>query len=228
MSVESAPPEIKPWPTSAADQATLLQRAAGILEHGGLVVFPTDTVYGIAADPFNQAAVEQIFVVKRRPAEKRIALLVNGDTDLRRLAQHVPPAAEALARAAWPGALTIVLASAVTDLGPTVALRWPDHEVPTRLIEACGFPLATTSANISSAPSPRTAQDVLDQLTSGYALLIDGGPAPGGVDSTVIDFSTEEPRLLRRGALAREVMEAALGADAAERLLQDSQRDEDG
>jgi L-threonylcarbamoyladenylate synthase len=98
-------------------------------------------------------------------------------------------------------------------------LRWPDHEIPARIATALGSPLATTSANISSLPSPRTAQEVLAQLQSGYELLIDGGEAPGGVDSTVIDFSGTEPRLLRRGGLERSVIESALGPEATASLL---------
>jgi L-threonylcarbamoyladenylate synthase len=212
-------PAVVVWPSDAGEQDALVDQAAAILRDGGLVVFPTDTVYGIAADPLNQAAVESIFVVKQRPTEKRIALLLAGPDELDRLASAVPESARELAVAAWPGALTIVLACSRPELGPTIALRWPDHEVPTRISKALGSPLATTSANISSQPSPRTAQDVLSQLQSGYELLIDGGEAPGGVDSTVIDFSTAEPKLLRRGGLERRVIESALGAETASRLL---------
>jgi L-threonylcarbamoyladenylate synthase len=215
----SRPPEVVTWLSGAAEQDGLLERAASILRAGGLVAFPTDTVYGIAADPLNAAAVERIFVVKQRPTEKRIALLVAGPDDLDRLASNVPGGARSLARAAWPGALTIVLACSRPELGPTIALRWPKHEIPTGISTALGSPIATTSANISSQPSPVTAQEVLAQLESGYELLIDGGKTPGGVDSTVIDFSTGEPKLLRRGALERSVIESALGIAATARLL---------
>ena len=215
----SQTPEVVAWPSDQGTQETLIARASEILRAGGLVVFPTDTVYGIAADPLNTPAVDRIFVVKQRPAEKRIALLVAGPDDLDRLSTTVPDEARALAAAAWPGALTIVLACSRPELGPTIALRWPDHEIPTRIASALDSPLATTSANISSLPSPRTAQDVLAQLQSGYELLIDGGEAPGGVDSTVIDFSTGEPKLLRRGGLERSVIESALGVAMAAKLL---------
>jgi L-threonylcarbamoyladenylate synthase len=212
-------PTIQVWPSDPGQQAALIERAADALRVGHLVVFPTDTVYGLAADPLNEAAVEYIFVVKQRPSEKRIALLVAGSGDLDRLASSVPPSARALAEAAWPGALTIVLACSRPELGPTIALRWPDHEVPTRIAAELGSPIATTSANLSSLPSPRTAEDVVAQLPIGYELLIDGGQTPGGVDSTVIDFSSGEPKLLRRGGLERSVIEAALGADITEKLL---------
>jgi L-threonylcarbamoyladenylate synthase len=215
----SKAPEIVVWPSQPNVQERVILRASQILRDGGLVVFPTDTVYGIAADPLNTPAVDRIFVVKQRPAEKRIALLVAGPNDLDRLATTVPHEARALAEAAWPGALTIVLACSRPELGPTIALRWPDHEIPTRISIALDSPLATTSANISSLPSPRTAEDVFAQLQSGYELLIDGGAAPGGVDSTVIDFSTGQPKLLRRGGLERSVIESALGAEATTKLV---------
>ena len=217
--MESNRPELVRWPSARAEQRDLAMHAASILRDGGLVVFPTDTVYGIAADPLNAGAVERIFEVKKRPAEKRIALLVADPEDLDRLSSTVPDEACALARAAWPGALTIVVEAARPELGPTVALRWPDHDVPTQIIRAFGFPLATTSANVSSLPSPKTAEDVLSQLSGGYPLLIDGGPAPGGVDSTVIDCSRGPLRLLRRGALTRELLESVLGATETRRLL---------
>jgi L-threonylcarbamoyladenylate synthase len=212
-------PSVLRWPDDPVDQETLIRRASQILADGGLVVFPTDTVYGIAADPLNEDAVERIFVVKQRPSEKRIALLVAGPDDMDALASSVPAEARSLAEASWPGALTIVLACSRPELGQTIALRWPDHEIPTRIATALGSPLATTSANISSQPSPRTAQDVLAQLPSGYELLIDGGEAPGGVDSTVIDFSAGEPKLLRRGGLERSTIESVLGADLTDSLV---------
>jgi L-threonylcarbamoyladenylate synthase len=221
-SAESIEPRVVTWPSDSGEQIALVTEAAQTLQQGGLVVFPTDTVYGIAADPLNSDAVERIFQVKQRPSEKRIAVLVAGPEDLDQLARDIPPSARKLATAAWPGALTIVLNSARPELGPTVAVRWPDHEIPTRIIREAGFPLATTSANLSSAPSPRNAQDVLAQLATGYELLIDGGDAPGGVDSTVIDFSSTEPRLLRRGALERSVIERALGRGEAAKLLDDT------
>ena len=212
-------PTICKWPADPKAQESLIQRTVKILVDGGLVVFPTDTVYGIAADPLNAAAVEHIFLVKQRPSEKRIALLVSGLENLERLATNVPAEARLLAQAAWPGALTIVLECSRPELGPTIALRWPDHEVPTRIAMAIDSPIATTSANLSSLPSPRTAEDVLAQLPSGYELLIDCGETPGGVDSTVIDFSSGEPKLLRRGGLERGVIERALGAETTSRLL---------
>lgn len=212
-------PDVVHWPESVDEQRALTARAATFLLDGGVVVFPTDTVYGIAAHPLRSEAIDRIFAIKRRPEEKRIALLVGGIEDIDKLAWDVPERARRLASLAWPGALTIVFSSLQPELGPTIALRWPDHEIPLAVIRAVGFPLATTSANISSEPSPRTAIDVLSQIPRGYELLIDGGSAPGGVDSTVIDFSSSTPRLLRRGALHENILTEALGAPAVRMLF---------
>jgi len=216
---ERITPDIVQWPEAAGERQGLTERAAALLQAGSVVVFPTDTVYGIAAHPLQPQAIDRIFAVKRRPEEKRIALLVGGIDDIDKLATSVPDSARRLAMLAWPGALTIVFTSLRPELGPTVALRWPDHDIPLSIIEEVGFPLATTSANLSSAPSPRTAEDVLSQIPRGYELLIDGGLAPGGVDSTVIDFSSSPPRLLRRGALDESVLTEALGPAAVRTLL---------
>ena len=151
----------------------------------------------------------RIYELKRRPPTKQIALLVDDPAAMEELAAEVPAAARALAQRYWPGALTLVLRG--HEEGVTVAFRQPDHPVPTTLIRAVGAPIATSSANLSDLPSPRTAQDVLAQLPKGYELLIDGGPCPGGVDSTVIDLSGPVPRVLRQGALERRELEGVVG-----------------
>lgn len=212
-------PVVVPWPHGSDWQEELVAQAAQYLRAGQLVVFPTDTVYGLAAHPGVPGAVDRIFEVKQRPSDKRIALLVADIAAMDTMAARVPAGARRLAKAAWPGALTIVLECARPELGRTVALRWPNHPIPVAIIRAVGSPLATTSANLSGAPSPTTAQDVLDSIPRGYALLIDGGPCPGGVDSTVIDFSGDAPNLLRRGALDRRVIADALGEQATSALL---------
>ncbi|MFN0072084.1 MAG: L-threonylcarbamoyladenylate synthase [Chloroflexota bacterium] len=208
------------WPDNPGIQREIIQESVEILRAGGLIVIPTDTVYGIAADPLNEEAIERIFLVKQRPAEKRIALLIADPSDLDQLSSPVPAGALSLAQAAWPGALTIVLSSARSELGPTVALRVPNHILPRLICQELGSPLATTSANISSAPSPTTPMEVTSQLPKGYGLLIDDGKTAGGVDSTVIDFTLTPPRLLRRGGLERSIIATALGEDATARLLQ--------
>lgn len=216
---ESVEPRLVPWPSDPLARRTIVQQATKILDSGGLVAFPTDTVYGLAAHPLRSGAVEQLFLVKRRPLEKRIALLIAEPVQMNDLAKVVPEAARRLAELAWPGALTIVFQSKRPELGETVALRVPEHEVPIGIIASIGCALATTSANLSAEQSSTTAEAVLESLPVGYELLIDGGRCPGGVDSTVIDFSQPEPVLLRRGALDESILTAALGESSARRLL---------
>jgi L-threonylcarbamoyladenylate synthase len=198
------------WLAETAAQTTLLAEAAQHLRDGQVVGLPTDTVYGLAALPACDTALDRLYALKERPREKAIALLVAGPADLERLAANPPPAAHALANRFWPGGLTLVLRS-VTDPTTTVGLRMPDHAAALRLIAALNSPLATTSANRSSGTSPRNADDVLEQLPTGYPLLIDAGPCPGGVDSTVVDLTRTPPRILRGGAVSREAIEAIIG-----------------
>lgn len=202
-------PRVVHWPEEPSDQAALAAEAARILNGGGVVVFPTDTVYGIGAHAGRSEAIDRLYGVKRRPRTKQIALLLDEVDQLDRLAAEVPPAARALAERYWPGALTLVLRG--HESGETIAFRQPDHAVPRALIRAVGWPLATTSANLSDHPSPRSATDVLAQIPTGYELLIDGGPCPGGTDSTVLDCTGATIRVLRPGALDLEEVEALVG-----------------
>ncbi len=206
----SIEPEIVKWPADLAAQNAILARAAAILRSGGLVVLPTDTVYGIAALPTIPEAVRRLYALKGRPPEKAIALLIDDFAQVEQLVARVPPVARDLAQRFWPGALTIVF-PAKDPQGGTVALRLPDHEVPRRLIRTVGSPMATTSANLSSQKSSVTAEDVLEQLPVGYELLIDGGRCPVGIESTVIDATTSPPRILRIGAVPPQEIEAVIG-----------------
>jgi L-threonylcarbamoyladenylate synthase len=203
-------PKRQAWPLHDADQRHIVQQVADLLIAGEMVAFPTDTVYGLAAHPGRERAMDALYALKGRPREKAIALLVADPADLEHLAIDPPPTAGELAKRYWPGALTLVLRSAA-DPSTTVALRMPAHPIPLAIIAAVGSPLATTSANRSASASPRTADDVLAKLPSGYALLIDGGPCPGGVDSTVLDLTASPPRILRAGAIARADLEHVTG-----------------
>ncbi len=191
--------------------------AARILREGGLVAFPTDTVYGVGALVFHQQAVDRLYIAKVRDREKAIPVLVANVRDLNRIAKHVPPAAWQLAGAFWPGALSMVLErsalvpDAVTAGGPTVAVRVPDHPVALALIERVGAPLATTSANLSGQPSAVTADEVEASLGDAIDLILDGGPCPGGVASTVIDLSVTPPRIVRQGPIRWEDLAPLLG-----------------
>lgn len=200
----------------AQDGATLhlgtqpedLARAIRLLRSGGLVAFPTDTVYGVAAHAWLPEAVERLYVAKQRPRDKAIPLLIAGIEVLPQVARDVPEAATILARRYWPGALTLVLRrarrvpDAVTSGQETVAVRVPDHPVTQALIAGLGAPLAATSANLSGQPAPDTAQGVLDQLGTRVDLILDGGACPGGIASTIVDLTVIPPAILRAGGIS--------------------------
>lgn len=188
----------------AAEPPSLL-RAVETLRAGGLVAFPTDTVYGLGARAWDEQAVAQLYVAKGRAETKAIPLLLVSVDALRDVVAEIPPVALALAARFWPGPLTLVLhrhprvPDVVTGGGPTVAVRVPDHPVARRLISTLGEPLAATSANLSGAPSPVTAEEVAAQLGGRIPLILDGGPCPGGLASTVLDLTVTPPTILRRG-----------------------------
>ena len=201
-------PHVLAWPGEPDAQAAVLAVAVAALRAGDLVVLPTDTVYGLAAHPEFPDAIARVYVVKERPAEKQLPLLVDGAAQARTVAR-VSALAERLIAEFWPGGLTLVLPT--RDGVGTVAVRMPDHPVPLALIGALGAPLATTSANRSGEPSCTTAAAVQAQLPSGYAVLIDAGPSPGGRDSTVLDMTATLPRVLRAGAVTADELSAVAG-----------------
>ncbi|MGN6361613.1 MAG: L-threonylcarbamoyladenylate synthase [Thermomicrobiales bacterium] len=192
-----------------------LQQAAEILTRGGLVVFPTDTVYGVAARLDRPAALARLYEAKGRPSEKAIPVLVSGAEQLARLTRDLPPGAAAFAARFWPGALTIVLprSDTVPDLvtagGDTVGLRMPDHPFALDLIARCGGALAVTSANRSGEPSLAEASAVAAAIGAGVDLIVDGGRAPGGQSSTVVALTSAGPRVLREGPISAEALRAA-------------------
>ena len=192
-----------------------VEEAVAVLKRGGIVVFPTDTVYGVGGLPMLDRAVEKIFRAKQRPLDKAIPVLIADQDDLPRVAAAVPTPAKRMARKFWPGPLTLVLRRAPAYRGAgladdeTVAVRLPGHEVARALIRAAGGALAVTSANLSGQPSPTTAQEAAVQIGKGVDLIIDGGPCPGGVESSIVDCSRDLPRLLRAGALTAEQLTRA-------------------
>ena len=198
-------------------QPNHIDRAVQVLQAGGIVAFPTDTVYGVGAHGLLPAAVERLYVAKRRPRDKAIPLLIAGVEALAQVAVDVPDAAYALAERFWPGALTLVLRraarvpDAVTSGGETVAVRAPDHPVTQALIAALGAPLAATSANLSGEPAPDTPEGVLAQLDGRIDLLLDGGICPGGVASTVLDLTVRPPAILRAGGIPAEQIALVTG-----------------
>jgi L-threonylcarbamoyladenylate synthase len=196
--------------------AAVIEEAAEVLRNGGLVAYPTDTVYGLAALPEDHAAVENLFAAKRRAPEQSTPLLIASPRDLMLVTDEVPEVAMNLIREFWPGGLTIVLKKspkfftrAVT--GTTVCVRVPDHIVPRELVRLLGSPITGTSANISGQAEPLTADDVRSQLGGEIDMVIDGGTCPGGTPSTVVDCTAEPPRVLRAGAITREELVRAAG-----------------
>ena len=188
-----------------------------MLRAGGLVAFPTETVYGLGAVATHRAAVARIFAAKGRAATNPVIVHVADIASARALVRAWPPQAQRLAEQFWPGPLTLVLPKAdvvpeiVTAGGPTVGLRVPAHPLALALLRATERPIAAPSANRSQRISPTTATHVLKQLSGRIDLVIDGGAAPGGLESTVLDLSGDEPRLLRPGLVTRAELEAALG-----------------
>ncbi|MBQ3010159.1 MAG: threonylcarbamoyl-AMP synthase [Oscillospiraceae bacterium] len=187
-----------------------IHEAAEIIRSGGLVAVPTETVYGLAGNGMNETAVSEIYRVKGRPEVKPLSLMVHDASAMELYCEDVPKAAYALAEKFWPGPLTIVLKSkdTVPEIvragGSTVGLRCPDHPQTLALLQECGLPLAAPSANLSGAPSPKTAQEVLRGLGGEIHAVIDGGVCGIGLESTIIDMSQTPYRILRQGALSEE------------------------
>jgi L-threonylcarbamoyladenylate synthase len=198
--------------TPASDPTTwgpALDEAVNVLSRGGLVVLPTDTVYGIAADAFTPPAVQALLDAKGRGRQMPPPVLIGDVRTLDGLATGVPEGARALAEAFWPGGLTLIVRaqpSLAWDLGETrgtVALRVPDHETARALLRRTG-PLAVSSANRTGSPAAVTAQDAYDQLGDSVAVYLDGGDAPGQVASSIVDATGPTLRLVRVGALSLE------------------------
>src|SRR5258706_3589300 len=186
--------------------ATEIQSALEVLQDGGLVAFPTDTVYGLGALAFNNHAIESIYTAKDRPIEKAIPVLIGNVDTLDVVAQDIPKMARLFASQFGPGPLTCVvpkkgtLPPAISAIS-SVAVRIPDHKDALALLRAAG-PMAVTSANISGTPSPCTAQQVFEQLNGRIPLILDGGKTPGGIASTIVDCTENKPKILREGPIS--------------------------
>jgi L-threonylcarbamoyladenylate synthase len=199
-----------------ADAESAQHRAVEVLEAGGLVAFPTDTVYGVAALPWDVDAVSRLYEAKQRPSDRPIPLLLSDADQLNRVATPPPWVMQVIARF-WPGGLTLVLPKTeivpdVVSPGPTVAVRLPDLPLARDLIRSAGGVLAVTSANLSGQPSPVTAQEVEEQLGGRIELILDGGPCRGGVPSSLLDCTLSPPVLLRRGAISAAALREAIGS----------------
>ena len=203
-----------------------IARAAATLRAGGLVAFPTETVYGLGGNALDGEAVARIFSAKGRPADNPVIVHAHDAAAARGLATDWPEAANRLAERFWPGPLTLVLPRServpaiVTAGGWTVAVRVPDHAVALALLRACGLPVAAPRANRSSRLSPTCARHVLAGLDGRIDMLLDAGPTSGGLESTVLDLTCAPPRLLRPGLVSPGEIEAVIGPIA--RALPDS------
>ncbi len=203
--------------TEQQPDAAIIDRAAAVLRAGGLVAFPTETVYGLGAHALQAEAVQSIFVAKGRPANNPLIVHVAEQAAAQKLTTAWPLEAEALARRFWPGPLSLVLPKAdcvpsvVTAGAGTVAVRVPAHPVARALLETAQFPIAAPSANRSNYISPTCAAHVLKGLQGRIDLLLDGGPTAGGLESTVLDLSVQPPRLLRPGLVTQAEIEAEIG-----------------
>lgn len=196
----------------------VIEEAAELLKMGNLVAFPTDTVYGLAADAANEKAVRSIFAAKKRDGNKPLQVLIAQKSDLQTLTNELTDILERIVSEFWPGPLTIVIP--MKESFPhwascgrnTVGVRMPANPVAIKLIKAFGAPVAATSANLSGHPDPMSAGQVAEYLNGKVNLILDGGQTSGGIPSTVLDMSTYPPTVLRRGKLSDEALNKILRA----------------
>ena len=208
--------------------------AADILKAGGLVAFPTETVYGLGANGLDPKAVAAIFQAKGRPQDNPLILHIPSSDHLERYCVDIPATAYDLARRFWPGPLTMILKRrmAVPDVVTagldTVGMRCPDHPVAREILELCQLPVAAPSANTSGRPSPTTAQATWEDMDGKIDAIVDGGPCSVGVESTIVDLTTQPPRLLRPGGVTLEALQTVLGEvavdEAVVRLMSTNER----
>ncbi len=195
-----------------------LRLAKRIIEGGGAVAFPTETVYGLGANAFDNKAVENVFAIKGRPNDNPLIVHVHKDYDLSALVTDIPEYAKALAKAYLPGPLTMVYKSkgkvcpAVSCGLDTLAVRVPSHADAQKFLKYLNLPIAAPSANISKHVSPVTAEHVLSDIDGRIELILDGGKCSGGIESTVLDCTGEKPQILRSGLITREMIEAVAGS----------------
>ena len=206
-----------------------LALADKIIMSGGVVAFPTETVYGLAANAFDTAAVEDIVTIKGRPNDNPLIVHVHKDYDISSLVSDIPEYAKLLAKALLPGPLTMVykskrtVSSAVSCGGDTLAIRIPSHEGAQRFLKKVDLPIAAPSANVSKHVSPVTASHVFDDLNGKIPLILDGGKCPGGIESTVLDCTGDVPCVLRSGLVTRDMI-AAVAGSCDEYVLKDGER----
>ena len=193
-----------------------IETAGKILRSGGIVAFPTDTVYGLGAVCTDENAIQKLFDAKGRDEGKPISILVDGFSRAEEIAAGIPDSARRLMQAFWPGAITIILkkrpeiSDKLSAGGDTIGLRMPASEVAVRVIKSAGSPLAAPSANTSGKRSAVTAEDVREDLDGKIDMILDGGACPVGVSSTVVDLTGKEPVILREGSITKSMIDEVL------------------
>ena len=201
----------------ALPQQEAIELAASIIRQGRLVAFPTETVYGLGADAMNESAVQKLFEAKRRPSDNPLIVHVDSREMLDLVADDISKSAQRLMDSFWPGPLTLVLhrrrgvAPSVSAGLPSVAVRMPQNKIALELIRSARTPIAAPSANASGRPSPTTAAHVLEDLEGRIDLILDGGATSIGIESTVLDVTTDPPIILRPGAITREMLADVIG-----------------
>ena len=187
-----------------------------VLDSGGVIAFPTDTFYGLGADPFNPEAISKIFRIKLRPADKPLLVLIHSPDQVDRLTDQITPLAKFLMQQFWPGSLTLLFKAApdlpgeLTAGTGKVGIRLPAHLFTLQLLERLGRPLTAPSANISGQPAPKATWEFANTLEEELDLLVDGGPTPGGQPSTILDATTNPPTLVREGAVSLKDLQKVL------------------
>ena len=217
---------------NSEENKAIIEKAGDILKNGGLVAFPTETVYGLGADALNEMAAHKIYEAKGRPSDNPLIVHITNMKDLEKVAEVIPEAAYTVAEKYWPGPLTMIFDK--TDLVPygttggleTVAVRMPNEPVARAVIDAGGGFIAAPSANTSGRPSPTTAQHVEEDLTGRIDMIIDGGAVPIGVESTILDMTVTPPMILRPGAITKEMLEELIGEVSVDRALISSESKE--
>lgn len=205
-----------------------IREAGNVLKEGGLVAFPTETVYGLGANALDEEAAAKTYAAKGRPSDNPLIVHIAKTEDLYHIVEHVPDKAVILAEKFWPGPLTMIFdKSAIVPYGTTggletVAVRMPDDEIARALILAGGGYVSGPSANTSGRPSPTTAGHVMDDLNGKIEMILDGGPVHIGVESTIVDMTVEPPMILRPGAITQEMLEKEIGQVLVDQAVLDA------
>ncbi len=208
----------------------IISEAGAIIKKGGLVAFPTETVYGLGGDALQRASARKIYAAKGRPSDNPLIVHICQWDAIRKITKNLPHAAKLLAEAFWPGPLTMILEK--SDVVPvettgglsTVAVRMPDHRIALALIEASGGYVAAPSANVSGRPSPTLAEHVWEDMNGRIEMLLDGGAACIGLESTIVDLTADRPTVLRPGYITKEMLEDVMGVpvEAAGAVMEES------